>query len=263
MKKVLIIGAGLAGSITARLCRLAGAHVTVVDGGSCDSGSQAAACLLTPRWLAAIDVHAQRQAYQILSSIAHVHTLKFNTGVPGVKADIDWVAPADLLVKPDVRDEVEKLGDHSAFPDQVMLVATGYRAGKLAAIPEIKPIVGVSLIFPGQMTEPRVRIWAPYRQAIAFNISSSSIWFGDGTAIQQKNWSNTRIDDTVRRAKDIMGLVNPIAVQVGVRPKMDGFPKGYLAKVGRGKWVMTGGYKNGTALYALLAQRFLKEAVCV
>lgn len=278
MKKIIIVGAGLFGSVSAELCRRAGHDVTLVDGSVPDSASQASACLLKPSWLSGLSKEDVTAGYALLENNFGVQQLDFaNLGIGGrlmKTVRIDWVDPKSILKKPDVASVVRTVGDGMVLLGDGtklkgnVLVAAGVhsfdllvRGGLAADLPRMSSLMGVSLRFRGQLDNPAMHVYAPYKQAVAFNLTKKEIWFGDGTAILQKNFNRgERVASAIARAESIFGLraANLIKSTVGSRPYVEGSKNGYFEQVLAKTWVSTGGAKNGTLLAALQAQKFLE-----
>ncbi len=275
MAKIIVVGAGLFGSIAADLadsrdCR----DVTLIDHwtiGAASSASQASGCLMRDSWFNALTKEEVNEGYKILDSLYGLEELQFNNIglLSGVKVNIKFVNPDIILsntcvcatvVKVD--DGVLTLSDGRKLRGNI-LVAAGPATSSLIDMPPMRGLTGLSMRFHGQLKEPLMKVWAPYRQALAFNINKKEIWFGDGTAIKSENWNYAeRLSMAIERAEKHFGLVyNPrtTRVNVGTRPYVEGFKAGYFKRVSPKVWVSTGGAKNGTLLAAIQAARFLRE----
>lgn len=268
MKEVLIVGAGLFGSIAARLARARGHSVTVFDSGEEWAASKASGCVLAPSWLSSLSKEEVVEANAALESVAAPEPLLFQTNAK-LTFKAARVDPKKLLVKPDVKELVTyvkngKLGTVDQDYEGIVLVAAGLGcAGLIRDMPAMRGLWGASLAFAGQIAAPRIHVYAPYRQAVAFNIDKSTVWMGDGTALIEKTWIKEgpeRVDQTILRARKLFGLKGTPRATIGARPYVEGHKAGYFAKVFPRTWVSTGGAKNGTVLAALQAQRFINEA---
>lgn len=273
--RIIVVGAGLAGSIAAAAARDAGADVTVIDAYATFSGSRAAGCLLRPGWLTMLQAREVTLAYALLMKLYGMKRLRFE-GNLGIPIDLDWVDPRKILRAADIAGTVTMVSDRTVFYTDTrktdhslqadsILIAAGFRTPHLVSMPPITAMIGASLRFTGQLKVPRLKVWAPYRQAIAFNITPRQVWFGDGTSIIEKNWNEKeRVDATVKRARELFGLSykDLTTVQVGARPVVREHPEGYFARRSNSRiWVATGGAKNGTVIAAIHARRFVEEAL--
>ncbi len=267
MTDVIIVGNGLFGCIAAKLCRARGAKVTILSSDEPWAASRAAGCVIAPSWLNSMTKEAQGEAMGVLNELYKVELVEFKTNLklPFRASRID---PATILKEKFVRKRVASLGnglvvteDGAKYSGKV-LVAAGIASEKLVKMPKIKALWGASVRFQGQLKEPQLHVYAPYRQAVAFNISPEEVWMGDGTALITKTWtaeSDVRCDTTVTRGRKLFKLKGGAAIRSGVRPYVEGCPAGYFDRVSRGTWVSTGGAKNGVALAAYQAALFVKE----
>lgn len=277
---VIVVGNGLFGSIAATLARAHGHSVTVVSNSEPRAGSLASGCVLAPSWLSSLGKDEIATAMSTLHELYTVYDLEFQTNLLK-RFKAQRVDPADVLVKPDVVGKVLSvsergqvlLEDGTKLPPGKVLVAAGVWTGALMAIPGMRGLWGASMRFKGcQLESPRIHVYAPYRQAVAFNINKREVWMGDGTALIEKTWqaeAENRLFQTAYRAHDLFKLPSPntpegtkaIRSQVGVRPYVEGHKAGYFKQVNGNVWVSTGGAKNGTVLAAWQAHRFVTEVL--
>lgn len=267
---IIVVGAGLFGSIAATYARARGHTVTVVSEERKYSASKASGCVLAPSWLNSLDKADIADAMAVLEDLYRVLHLEFHTNVLA-RFKARRVDPDAVLVKPDVVGQVTSVADGVVkYLDQdgkpgtlrgTVLVAAGIWSQELITqMPPIKGLYGCSLRIPGQLAMPRISVYAPYRQAVGFNLNKREVWFGDGTALIAKTWDadeRNRVAKTLSRAIDMMDT--PIVrskVNIGARPYVEGHKAGYLEQLSPKLWVSTGGAKNGTVLAALQALRF-------
>jgi len=266
-KNVVVVGAGIFGSIAAHLAERAGARVTVVDAGMDLAASPASACLLKPSWLTSVPREGVDLGYKVLREQFGLKPIKFavNKILP---VDIDWVDPEAIFYRNAIYGTVTKVGNGvvelstgEKFQGKV-LVAAGVWSDRLVEMPAIKWLYGASVLFRGK-APPRMTVYAPYRQALAFNISPKHVWMGDGTALVEATWTRdpeAPIVRTLGRARDLFQLERPMKITAGARPFIEGHKAGYFRKVMPNTWVSSGGAKNGTLLAAWQAVRFVEEA---
>jgi len=264
MSDVIIVGAGLFGSMAAALCKKNGHSVTVIDDNRGYSGSAPAACLIKPSWLQGLSKQARTEGMSVLNELYDVNTITFKTDLPGVTADVFHVDPTTILIQPDVLATVTSIKDNivettaGTFTGKV-LVAAGVWSDTLVAMDSISRLVGAACVFTGK-AQPKIHVWAPYRQAVSFNWKPDEVWFGDGTAILEKNWNTSeRLDQSLERASK-QGLTQDLDYAlVGMRPYIKGHKNGYFKKLSDNLWVSSGGAKNGTILAAYQAKLFLQQ----
>lgn len=266
-QNIIIVGAGLFGSAAARLARHEGHTVTVVDTPKPYAASKASGCVLAPSWLQSLTAEQRADGMAVLQDLVPVHDIEFKTNLlktfKAKRIDKD-----DLLVTPDLVDDVTGVEDGLVLTASgkklrgVVLVAAGMGTPALVAgVPAMRGLWGASLLIKGQLGSPRLSVYAPYRQAVAFNVSRGNVWMGDGSALSEKTWEKEqaeRLQRTKKRAVDLFELTNAPKAQVfvGARPYVDGHKAGYFAKVAPKLYVSTGGAKNGTLLAAWQALEF-------
>jgi glycine/D-amino acid oxidase-like deaminating enzyme len=269
---IIVIGNGLFGSIAATLCRAHGHTVTVVSDDQPYAGSGASGCVLAPSWLASLDKDQIADAMTVLRELYTVYDLEFKTNLlKTFKAQ--RVSPEEVLVKADIVGRAELSGKGQVIVQNGMdkpetlrgkvLVAAGVWTPNLVqGMPPMRSLWGASLIVKAQMEAPRIHVYAPYRQAVAFNLDKRRVWMGDGTALVSSTWdkeARERVQKTTARASELFGLpVNKATHNIGARPYVEGHKAGFFAQVDSNVWVSTGGAKNGTVLAALQALQFLR-----
>lgn len=267
-KQVIVIGAGLFGSIAATLARAHGHDVTVVDAARPWAASKASGCVLAPSWLSALDRTQIDTGMGVLEELYQVERVDFR-GPLGITFKAHRIDPRKVLLTPDFVDVVQSVSSRGVRLERagdlrgVVLVAAGIESHKLLPqIPVVKGLWGASLRIQGQLDEPRIHVYAPYRQAVAFNLDRRSVWMGDGTSLVESTWQKTapeRVAQTTQRAAELFRLTGKTSVAIGARPSVAGYKAGLFAKVMPNVWVSTGGAKNGTMLAAWQAHQFLQE----
>lgn len=269
-KNIIVVGGGLFGSIAAAFAREHGAQVTVIDAGYPLAGSRASGCVLAPSWLSALTPEQIEQAMSVLEGLYKVEDITFTTHLK-LAFKAKRVNPASILRRPDVKARVTAVGDGvvdtedgQKFRGVVLVTAGAWCKALLPQMPDIRRLYGASLWFPGaQLPTPRLHVYAPYRQAVAFNMDGRQVWMGDGTALVEKTWTkeqDARLAATRARAKSLFKLGGESRATVGIRPYVEGHKEGYFEKLAPRLYVSTGGAKNGTVLAAYNAWRFVTEA---
>jgi hypothetical protein len=269
-REVIIIGNGLFGSIAATLARSRGHHVTVVSNMAPLAASKASGCVLAPSWLSSLDGAQVEAGMNVLRALYTVHDVAFATQL-GVSFKAQRVDPDAVIVKPDVLDDVERVGNgvvhlRAGAPLKgLVLVAAGIWSAELVNMPKVRGLYGASVRFQAHLPTPKIHVYAPYRQAVGFQLNKREVWFGDGTALIRKTWEAEREGRqraTLERGRGILGLPAAARYRVteGARPYVEGHKAGYFERVSPQTWVSTGGAKNGTVLAAAQAERFIREA---
>lgn len=264
---LVVVGAGLFGSVAAALARARGLKVLVVDDARKGAASRCSACLFKPSWLGSLSREERETAYAVLGELYGVEQVALQTQVPGVQLTLDWVPPARILRPPDRKGtvlDVTRSGvqiGNGLIEAGAVLLAAGVWGRELApSMPEVRALAGLSVRSEGAV-KPSFRVWAPYKQAILFNVEKDVAWFGDGSAILKEHWTPEREAQTVQRAvRAGLGRKERVMeTRLGYRPRVEGHPAGYFERVRRGLYVSNGGAKNGTVLAALQAAMLMKE----
>ncbi len=265
---VVIVGAGLFGSIAATLARAHGHRVTVIDNAAPWAASKCSGCVLAPSWLASLTKAEIATAMGVLNDLYTVHALELHSNVLGKVFKAQRVDPDKVLVKPDSKGTVLSTGSGgvqtagSTFKGKVLIAAGMHCTGLVPGMPRMKGLWGSSARFKAQLPEDLISVYAPYRQAVMFNLNRSTVWGGDGTALIEKTW---RAEETARRATTAARLMALAKLKTldfkmfsGARPYVEGHKGGYFQRVDKNTWVSTGGAKNGTILAALQAHKFVE-----
>lgn len=261
MAKVIVVGAGLFGQVAADWARREGHEVTTIDASLPNRASPAAGCVLKPSWLASIPKERVAKGLAVLDELYGVEEFMLHTKV-GLSARVQRVDPDKILRVPDIQARVLSVSDGVVKLDNgqrlqgIVLVAAGIWCQELIpGMPNISALAGASARFKGQLEKSRIDIYAPYRQAVAFNINKKQVWFGDGTAIKAHNWSDERLLKSSERAEDTFGLVGGKWI-TGFRPYVEGHKAGFFQKISKKLYISTGGAKNGITLAGAQAAEF-------
>ena len=266
---VHIIGNGLFGRIASDMLSREGIANVVYDSEEAKSGSQASGNITKPSWVTGLGDTA-REAYRDLDQMYGLH--KFEPQVlPGKTIDLYYVHRSDVIGLPHVKAtaninaqghfEFEYVDGNRVEVTEPVLVAAGVWTDRLAHIPVMQPITGVSFIFrKPEGYKPRFNAWAPYKQAISYD-DGNRVWFGDGQAIKDKNWKEERVATALERARGHGLEDKPLEINTGYRPYVWKHKNGYFAQTGEKTWVSTGGGKNGIVLAAVQARQFMKELI--
>jgi glycine/D-amino acid oxidase-like deaminating enzyme len=272
MARVIVVGAGLFGSVAALYAHRKGADVLVIDRGEELAGSGPAACLMKPGWLSKMGANA-RTGLDLLDELYGLTTIKFRMGP--VLTDVHWVDPDRILLRrrslPDgielrsdnvteVGDGYVVLNDRELVTADAVLVAAGVWTNQLLRdkVPRIAAMAGAVSYFAGQVLEPFIKPWAPYKQLVGFNIKRDVTWVGDSSAILHQNWTPDRERQTLERELGAVPHLEHrlIATRTGLRPYVKG-RIGLFEQVSKRLFVSSGGAKNGTVLAAYQAKQFI------
>lgn len=255
--RVAIVGAGLFGSIIGDLLRhRLGADVVLFDRGEYTRGSAPAACLMKPSWMAKVPDY--KKLLDILSTLYPVYEVPFSTLVGEQK--VFWVDPVSVMGSQAPRTRLVDVtragngwisycqdGEYRKESFDLVVVAAGVWTPHLFPnMVDVKIKAGVSFTGPGD-TESAIKIWAPYKQLVKFNIAPGTIWVGDGTSKNRLGYAD--VMDCRRRCEEFVGedQAGMMTARIGYRPFVPGLKApAYVGWPHTNTVVATGGAKNGT-----------------
>jgi glycine/D-amino acid oxidase-like deaminating enzyme len=262
MLDAVVIGAGIFGSLITRALRRSGLEVVTIDARRKGAGSPPAACLMRYGWFSALGKEVYVPALQKLDDLVGVQELTFQ--INNLKsATIQWCNPKQLLLD---RSEIREGDVFRIWPERghwlvslsnqklepillqtkLVIVAAGIWTKLL--VPEIDVVgqAGVAWLWPtGKIELPKIKVWAPYKQLVAFN-RGDGLWVGDGTSLQELDAAR-KYQSRIRCERFISAPAtsNPREL-FGYRPYVKGAKPCFLKEIKRGLWIATGGAKNGT-----------------
>jgi hypothetical protein len=265
--KVLVVGAGLFGSIIAATIRRHGHEVVVLADQRDGMGSVPAACLMKPEWASSMGKD-YGHAIELLDHLYGVQTIPFKIKPSGLMTNCHWVDPAKVLRPPDrfgtykdtvwpmcewpqvARWEDNQHGRSYMEGYDKIIFATGNWAWEQMANADALSLQskgGWGFLFEGQLDQPFIQVWAPYKQIVAFNRDPDHIWIGDGSALLPMSMTEERMQASLNRCAAALAA-DPGRAEVlyGYRPYMKGLKEpAYIREITNG-WIVTGGAKNGT-----------------
>lgn len=283
--KIAVIGAGLFGSIQTRHLTALGHDVTLINTEISYSGSKPAACLIKPSWLASMQNSQIDSSFSLLDKYYGVKDIEFLVNGK-IKNTVRWVNPSHILSEAYLKCSVTNikkqgnlgytlflLPDNNDLQDIVLevdcvVVAAGYWTFPLVNIFQAGLVTetmvgqaGCAHLYKGQLEQPFIKVWAPYKQLVGFNRDDKNVWIGDGAAIKWANWNSTHSSNNLARCNKAapagLKLVKSI---FGIRPYVKDAKPCYIKEVAPRLWAVTGGAKNGT-IAAGWAAHFVGENV--
>ena len=281
MYDAVVVGAGIFGSLITRALRRSGLTVLTVDDRRPDAGSAPAACLMRPSWFSSLGKEVYEPALSKLDELVGVQELSFTVAPTNIKTKVSWCDPKKVLLdQSEVRtvrvSRIERVNDgwfvafdNSAFDTglvrhplvpvsaRMVIVAAGIWTPML--VPEVDVVgqAGIAWLWPSDdIAEPFIRVWAPYKQIVAFN-RGDGLWVGDGTTV--RHWNETHRNKAYTRCKDAVGKTKSAPIGLfGYRPYVQDAKPCFLKEVKKGFWVATGGAKNGTLAAGWCADQITK-----
>jgi glycine/D-amino acid oxidase-like deaminating enzyme len=261
MTQCVIVGGGLFGSLAARLARLKGYEVTVVDSNEALAASPASGGVMKPSWLTGVDV---KQAVAILEQFVAVRDVPFTFLGTTVHAYV--VNPLDVLDPAPLRARAIRAEDGLVVLDNGqelrghVLVAAGVWTNTLLPTIPVEGLAGVGFRVRGQLPVAFIKVWAPYKQIVAHQVDAAHLWVGDGSAIKDKNWTSERLEASKERccgALPTYPKLKDVTALPGLRPKVPGQKYGLHQRLSPRLAVSTGGAKSGMAMAALMAETWV------
>lgn len=274
MLDVAIVGGGIFGQVVAATLRRSGRSVLVVDDARPGAGSPPAGCVVRPSWLTGKMSRAEVDAsLGLLDSLYGLREVKFRLSPAPGSVTCHRVETSQVIMRPDiVCGKVTSVGGNRFAVDEddpsltmvgearQVVVATGIWARELCPwAPAVQPRWGWSFRGP-PVAEPRIHLWAPYRQVVSFNMDDGRSWMGDGSALVKP--TEVRRSAAALRCVAHSGIetdwsgrpTDVLETRSGARPYLPGHARpAYLEQGPDGVWCLTGGGKNGLASAAWAA----------
>lgn len=261
MYDLVIVGAGLAGSMVAKYATDKGYDCVVLDDGNDLAASRASSNLSMFSWIKKLG-DVGEQGVSNLQKDWPIQTIQFNGG----KSPALHLPSEDVLWKNVVFAKVSQIHDGWVKTTEeksyygTVVVAAGVWSQKLLEVEGLQAVAGHTLFFEGQWSEPILKLWAPYKHLKIFQYNSDLVLFGDSTAVLQQNYLEDHKLASLMRAKEL-GLAPPYklrGVYSGLRPVMK--DKNVVCeRRGEKLWLLTGGGKMGMTMYAATAKQLVER----
>ncbi len=269
MHDVAIVGGGLFGQIIRRKLIADGMDVVNLESHQKHSGSSPAACLMKPSWYSALGKDVYEPSLRLLDELYGVSDIEFETRPLKKRVTVHWCDPNAILssvskyllvnrVEPGRVHGFTRTGyasstsDYTTIEARTVIVAAGVWSNDILPVERrvlgLVGRAGAAFLWPGdRVNQPFIKVWAPYRQLVAFN-RGDGLWVGDGSAIKPENWTEERCQASLKRCQEAMDynyLNAPPVKLYGIRPYVPKVKPCYL-DIQPGLIVATGGAKNGT-----------------
>jgi glycine/D-amino acid oxidase-like deaminating enzyme len=258
MPTLLVVGAGLFGSLAAAYARSKGIATLVFDPGLPGAASPAAAGLFKEEWAGRKLHEHYSAAVTVLDRLYGIRQVPL-TRDDGSKEVISFVPPSDILELAPIRLAVTGVGDGwleaaGRRYDGWVYIAAGIWSEQFLPGLGVYGKAGAAFVFPGEH-EGRIRTITRSRQAICFVRTPGTTHFSDGTA--EREYTAAHDQETMDRAA-ALGLTDPPRERLwGFRPYTPGGP--VFRQMGPRTWMGTGGRKMGTILGASFARRLVED----
>lgn len=266
--KIIVIGAGLFGSIITRALTGEGHEVILIDDQRPYAGSKPSAGLIKPSWLDGFG--DTRQGMEILEKLYGLQELPFRTSTIGTTFPVFYLNPRRVLnqhdliiasvtsVKSSGKVVDVTLKDGSNLVADRVVIACGVWTGELVEKlrGKVRALAGSAFLFQGVVCSNLLHMWRPYHQIKVYQCEVATVWAGDSSAIVQERYNDGMEKASLARVKPIMakarysgflGTRHPLILR-GYRPMVKGERLGVCQPVAPHVWVSTGGGKMGSVL---------------
>lgn len=125
--KLIVIGAGIAGSSATRIARAKGWEVTLIDHAPEQAASRSALATIRPTWFAKserADLERSWEWYSAWGAAGSREAYVSNWRSPEIKAQKDWwlVDPITPLISPDIKERVATIDTQSVTTDSGQII---------------------------------------------------------------------------------------------------------------------------------------------
>jgi glycine/D-amino acid oxidase-like deaminating enzyme len=269
----VVVGAGIIGATVSAALRLEGMEVINLDDGRPMAGTAPSGGHLKPGWFGGLKKTEYEPAMDLLDRVWGLHSEPFRV-YPLMTTTIVYRVDTDLvLASPRVEDRVVSVRCLHNYPlvctesgeeyrCRLLVLATGAWVRELVPNLSVKLRQGVSFRLKGDLREPFILPWAPFKQVVAHQHASGVIWAGDGSAILPDNWDDARTNACLRRCmRAVGGEPEVLRSSFGFRAYHGSESPCLLHRVGPRTWVAAGAGKMGTIAAGWCAVRIMREMV--
>jgi hypothetical protein len=272
---VVVIGAGLFGSIIAKELRETGKEVLVLDCEKKRAASKVAGCLIKPFGHTKLfPCGGLRYALNFLDRHYTLRVVKFQTEKP--EKPMLYVRNTDVLLGHDYTVMVKTIdfarlgdgyrilcddedGDEHVFRAKTVVVCAGLWSNRLVPIYETKVLGSVAVL-------NRDATIVPKKKAIHYNLYPRSINRGDGAwvsgeeLLKIKNWNQARRQEAFEKYTKFAGMPEENSeLLFGYCSRVKHEKPCLLKEIQPHLWVATGGGTNSTILAAYAARHIAKK----
>lgn len=269
---IIIIGAGLFGSMTAKYMKKKGLNVILID---CEQEMAASKCsfgVWKEGWINKTIKTEVAEGLPLLEEFAGIKKEEFFNMDKEILEPMFYVDCRKILNEKYLKETVVSIknnivktnkGEHTST--KAVIVCAGVWTPELLKgyknVPKVDIAWGATMDYSQNIDSSRYKTWAPYRQSILLKVDEKKFVFGDGATVKNPKTEDPRIEAASTRlvlhAADVIGssdISKITSVKEGYRP--------YLAK-GFGSMVnqhdsklfsATGGAKNSTILCGWVAK---------
>lgn len=247
-----IIGAGMAGSILAKLLRIEGIKFRLFDAGKPGAASQVSENLIGINWYKS-QKELVRESLSILKSIVPVRIIEAGNNTA------HHVFTSELLEEPAYKTEVSRIdkcglttssGDY--FPG-FNIVCAGIWSRLLTTV-DVQGYVGHGFIFQKPTPTEWIKPYKPFRFEKLINRTPNETWYSNSLSVTTKTYAENKeryIQELAADSEKIANLNLGVGVYAhGIRPLTASHNNIMID----GGMVITGGYKSGMLYYPIQCQ---------
>jgi glycine/D-amino acid oxidase-like deaminating enzyme len=277
--KVTIIGAGLVGSMISRYLNFKGIETIVIDNSQPLSASKCSAGIWKETWINKSIQPMVDESIPILWNLIGEFEIVEMENSKGEMEKLYYIDKDRILLKEDEitigkvvtikNNEVTWLnakGQEIQTKSDAVVVAAGvWTCGILGSsgyhnnIDTVDSQWGNVFIFNKEHKKPSIKNWAPYRQAVLFNRSNNTHYFGDGCTVKNPLNEDIRVktaqERLIKHAQEMGCDFNLIRSNFeGLRPYLKKDAK-MFAVHDTNLFSAVGTAKNGTILCGYIAKK--------
>ena len=286
--EVIIIGAGLFGSMTAKYLKKKGLQVLIIDSKEDMAASKCSFGVWKEGWVNKTIKKEVEKGLPLLEEFAGIKMEEFfNTNKEAVEqlfyVDCRKILNEKFLNEKviSIKNNVVKTNKETHTASKAVIVCAGVWTTELLKgyknVPKVDIAWGATMDYSQNIDTSRISTWAPYRQSVLLKIDEKKFVFGDGATVKNPKPEDPRIatasDRLVQHATETIGssdMSKITDVKEGYRPYL---AKGFGSMVNQHDTKLfsaTGGAKNSTilcgwvakSLYALIkGKKVVKEEV--
>lgn len=269
MRDVIVIGCGIIGATVGLALKKQGRDVLILDDKRPLAGTGPSGGHLKPSWFSGMKKTEYEPAMELLDDVWGLKTEEFVLRPTPLTTTVYRVDTDQVLATEHQVATVTALEQLNNYPlvrwdggedrTRLLVVAAGVWCSELLKGLDITSKQGVSFRFTGQLKQPFIAPWAPYKQVVAHQQTADQIWVGDGSAILPENWTEERTQQCQDRCRSMLGLkFSYLNATMGLRPYCKtGNDPCLLKQIGPRCWVATGAGKSGTIGAGWAARRIL------
>lgn len=274
---VIIIGAGLFGSMTAKYMRKHGYTTLIIDNQNPMAASKCSFGVWKEGWVNKVIKKEVEEGLELLEEFAGGISMKdfFNMDKEVVEK-MFYVDCSNILNEKSIDEKVTNIKNNKVTTDKnthtatkAVIVCAGVWTPELlkgySNVPKIDVYWGATLDYSQKIDTSRYTTWAPYKQSVLLKVNDKKFVFGDGATVKNPSTSDPRVETAstrlVQHASDVIGSSDTsliTAVNEGYRPYL---AKGFGSMVNKhdkNLFSATGGAKNSTILCGWIAKQLLQ-----